>query len=103
MNPSACCTPDVEAFWNNRIKVLIGDPNAAPPLKGLIPAYDEALLALASGGAQTYQLDTGQSRQLVSKLNLTQLRQTREALVNELATIQARLGCGGSTHVVPNW
>jgi len=92
MIPTTCCDPDSQTFWAGRLAVA----------RNLVIAYDAALLALA-GGAQSYQLDTGQTRQMVSKANLRDLEATRAALLNEVATLEARLGCGGSTHAVPNW
>jgi hypothetical protein len=70
-------------------------------VKATIVAYDTAILALATG-AQNYQLDTGQTRQMVTKANLASLRDTRSELFNELATLDARL-CGGVVRVIPSW
>lgn len=70
-------------------------------VKALIAAYDSAILALATG-SQSYQLDTGQTRQMVVKANLASLRDTRSELFNELSTLDARL-CGGVTRVIPSW
>lgn len=67
----------------------------------LIVAYEDALTALSSG-TQSYSLDTGQTRQTVTKANLTEIRNTLASLENRLATLQARL-CGGSTHNAPGW
>lgn len=60
--------------------------------KSLIVIYEDAIGALA-GGAQMYQLDTGQTRQLVQKANLATLRDTLSELENRLSTLQARR-CG---------
>lgn len=62
--------------------------------KVLIVAYEAAILALSTGAVQSYQLDTGQTRQMVTKQQLSQLRNVLDALENRYATLQARLGCG---------
>lgn len=80
-----------DTFWSDRLAAA----------KSMVAAYDAAILALVAG-AQSYQLDTGQTRQLVSKANLASLRAARDGLLNEVATLEARL-CGASTHVVPNF
>lgn len=61
-------------------------------IKTQIEAYEEAIDALASG-VQSYQLDTGQTRQLVSRANVTSLQETVTILFDRLSTLQARLGC----------
>lgn len=69
--------------------------------KALIVAYEAAILALA-GGAQSYQLDTGQSRQLVEKAQLGSLRLVLSELESRLSTYQQRLG-RGRFQVRPAW
>ena len=64
-----------------------------------IPAYRAAVLALSSG-AQQYQLNTGQTTQMVQRASLTALKTTLSSLMNERATTRARL-YGGSIHVRP--
>lgn len=64
-------------------------------LKALIAAYTAAILALATG-AQSYSLDTGQTRQTVQRSQLSTLRETRASLQNELRMAQREL-CGGGT------
>jgi len=61
--------------------------------KALIVIYETAITALA-GGAQSYQLDTGQTRQYVTKAELGSLRLTLESLESRLAGLQARSGKG---------
>lgn len=70
--------------------------------EALIDAYEAAALALGTGGAQSYTLDTGQSRQTVTKLDLIQINKTLEGLYNRLVTLQARLS-GGTVLAVPAW
>lgn len=69
--------------------------------KTMISAYEDAILALATG-AQMYQLDTGQTRQLVQRSQLSQLRTALEALENRLSTLEARRR-GAGLHVKPGF
>jgi hypothetical protein len=69
--------------------------------KSQIIAYEDASLALASG-VQSYTLDTGQSRQTVTKLDLADLDKTLASLYNRCATLSARLN-GGTVMVKPLW
>lgn len=69
-------------------------------LKAMIVAYEDAILALA-GGAQTYSLDTGQTRQTVQRVNLATLRDTLASLENQLAVFVARHSCPGSVYARP--
>lgn len=70
--------------------------------KALIVAYEDATTALVSGGVQSYTLDTGQSRQTVTRFDLVMLNNTLDSLYNRLVTLQARLD-GGSVNVRPAW
>jgi len=65
-------------------------------------ALNTAILAVA-GGKQSYQVDTGQTRILVTKANLTSLRDMRSELLNEIRMLEVSLGCGGSTHIAPGF
>lgn len=69
--------------------------------KALIVKYEEAVDALSTG-AQSYQLDTGQTRQLVSKAQLGSIQLTITRLEARLATYQQRLGCA-RLYVRPGW
>jgi hypothetical protein len=69
--------------------------------KAAIIAYEEAILALA-GGSQSYSIDTGQTRQTVTKADLGSLRLQLNELENRLAVLDARL-CGAGTNVVPGF
>jgi hypothetical protein len=69
--------------------------------KTLIVAYEDAILALSTG-SQSYTLDTGQTRQTVTKAMLADLRSTLNSLENRMSTLQARLG-GARTHVIPGF
>jgi hypothetical protein len=70
--------------------------------KAALLAFDGAITALA-GGAQTYSLDTGQTRQVVTKANLSEMRIMISKLESEISTLQQRLyGCG-RFQVRPGW
>jgi hypothetical protein len=85
-----CC--DDRAFWQGRLDKK----------KEQLAAYDDAITALA-GGAQTYSLDTGQTRQVVTKANLTEMRNMIAHLETEIATLQNRLGGCSTFQVRPGW
>lgn len=71
--------------------------------KAQIIAYEDAAAALASGGVQSYTLDTGQSRQTVTRLDLDNLQKTIDSLYNRLATLEARLNGSGTITARPAW
>ena len=62
--------------------------------KAAIIAHEAAITALSSG-AESYTLDTGQTRQTVSKAQLGSVRIALNSLYNLLATLDARLNGGG--------
>jgi hypothetical protein len=72
-------------------------------LKAKIIAYDEAALGIASGAIQSYELETGQTRQKVTKANIDVLEKAIASLENKLVTLEARLCGTGATHYVPSW
>lgn len=71
--------------------------------KAQIIAYEDAATALASGGVQSYTLDTGQSRQTTTRLDLDNLQKTIDSLYNRLATLEARLNGSGTITARPAW
>lgn len=71
--------------------------------QGLIEAYEAALLALGgTNGVQSYTLDTGQSKQTVTRADIPSLSAMLGSLYNRLATLEARL-YGAATTVRPAW
>lgn len=85
-----CC--DDSAFLTERIAKK----------KEQLLKFDDAITALA-GGAQSYSLDTGQTRQVVTKANLTEMRNAIAQLESDISTLQQRLyGCG-RMYVRPGW
>lgn len=85
-----CC--DDRAFWEERLAKK----------KAQLAAYDDAITAIA-GGAQTYSLDTGQTRQVVSKANLTEMRNVISQLESDISTIEQRLNGCGRFQARPGW
>jgi hypothetical protein len=72
-------------------------------IKALIDAYEAALLALGGDGAiQSYTLDTGQSRQTVTRAELPAINRMIDVLYARLAAFEARL-YGSSITARPNW
>lgn len=69
--------------------------------KTQIVAYETAADALVTG-VQSYTLDTGQSRQTVTKLDISALQRTIDSLYNRCATLEARLN-GGTLTGRPAW
>ncbi len=67
--------------------------------EALIRKYEKRIDELES---QSYALDTGQTRQSVTKANLSELRNILSNLDNRRATIRARLGCG-QMNVIPGF
>lgn len=67
-----------------------------------IAAYEAAQLALGTGGVQSYLLDTGQTRQTVTKFDILDMQKALDILYNRCATLSARLG-GASIIARPAW
>lgn len=87
-----CCDP-TDTFWSDQL-------TAAKLSAARIQA---AIDALTMGGVQSYQLDTGQTRQLVTKFNLVGLNAVLLSTLNRVSTLEKRLGLScGATHIVPN-
>lgn len=71
--------------------------------KSLIVAYEGAVLALgAANGVQSYTLDTGQSKQTVTRADIASLNTMLDSLYNRLATMEARLN-GAALTARPCW
>lgn len=66
-----------------------------------LDAYLAASTALATGGIQSYTLDTGQTRQVVTKLDLEWMQDTINSLLNRCTTLEARLTGSGVSVVRP--
>lgn len=71
--------------------------------KALIIAYEDAILNLTTNGVQSYTLDTGQSRQTVTKNDVNSLNSALNGLYNRLATMETRLNGSGNVIGRPSW
>lgn len=71
--------------------------------KNQIAALEDAALSLSSGAITSYTLDTGQSRQVVTKSNINLINKTIDSLYNRLATLEARLNGSGTVVGRPAW
>ena len=71
--------------------------------QALISAYEDAVEALVSDRVQSYSLDTGQSRQTVTKFDLPKLDERLDSLYNRCATLEARLNGSGALIMRPGW
>ena len=69
--------------------------------KALIVAVEDAILALSSG-AISYTIDTGQTKQTVTKAQIASLRIQLGELESRLETLDARRN-GGPCYVKPGW
>lgn len=58
-------------------------------IEALIEKHEDAIEAVA-GGAQSYSLDTGQTRQTVTKANLAELRIALKELENRRSELRTR-------------
>jgi Mg2+ and Co2+ transporter CorA len=70
-------------------------------LRALIIQYETCLGAFARGDS-TYSLDTGQSRQTVTRHQLGSVQITLNRLHQQLDAYQQRL-CGRVTYMGPSW
>lgn len=61
--------------------------------------FDQAL----ANPNRSYSLNTGQSTQSVSRDNMKDYQELYESLLNQYATICARLGFGGTVTVFSGW
>ena len=71
--------------------------------KAQIVAYEEAILALTTGGMISYTIDTGQTKNTVTKLDIDKLNAALGGLYNRCATLEARLTGGGTIVSRPGW
>lgn len=72
-------------------------------IKTIIEAYEDAALALAQGGVQSYKLDTGQTVETVTRLDLEWINASLDGFYNKLVTLEARLTGNGVHHGRPAW
>jgi hypothetical protein len=73
------------------------------PLKVKLVEMIAASAGIASGAIQSYEIETGQTRQKVTKVNLDLLEAAIERLMNLLTTLEARLRGSGAVRMIPSW
>lgn len=82
--------PVTSTFLTNRINAT----------QALIEAYETALLGITTGTVESYTLDTGQSRQTVTKANIAVLNKALDGLYNRYIMLcQRRDGPGGGSMI----
>ena len=72
-------------------------------LKQAIVAYRAAMLAISSGAVLSYTLDTGQTKQTVTKQQLPTVKAALDGFVSELRYWQNQLGGCATVYVRPAW
>lgn len=72
-------------------------------LKTLIIATEDAILALTSGGHDSYELMTGQGRQRVTRLDIDKLKNSYKAYMEMLAELEATLEAGSTVQATMRW
>ncbi len=73
------------------------------PIKAKIIAYNAAIVGLASGAILSYEIETGQTRQKVTKNNIEVLEGAVTGLMNLLTTLEARLCGTGVVRIIPSF
>jgi hypothetical protein len=71
--------------------------------KALLAAMNAAITALADPTVKSYDIDTGQGQQKVTRHDLPMIMNQRRALMNEICTMEARLKGNGVVMGVPGW
>lgn len=68
-----------------------------------IEALEDAIIGLTDGTIQSYTLDTGQSRTVVSRHEIGRLQTVLDTLYVRLNSLCNRVNGGGSVNVAPGW
>lgn len=68
----------------------------------LVAAYEDAITGLLDGSIQSYQLDTGQTRTLVTKQQMSPMYLALARAEERVSRLEARV-CGASTRVAPGF
>lgn len=69
--------------------------------KAIINALDDAILQLSTTGILEYHLDTGQSKQRVTRQDVARMTEMRADLFNQYDALCSRLTNGGAIQVIP--
>lgn len=71
-------------------------------LRADLAAVRAAIRAIL-GGAQQYSLDTGQTRQVVTRADLGSLRLMRNELRTEIKDLESQCNGGASVYILPSF
>ena len=88
-----CYTDPTRALFLEQKKVL----------EARILAFNAAFHAAIANPTRSYSLNTGQSTQMVSRDNMKDYQALYESLLNQYATVCARLGFGGTITQFSGW
>jgi len=80
------------SWWENRLEKA----------QAHVEELEAAISGLLDGSIQTYQLDTGQSRTLVSKQQMSPMYLALQRAENRVASLEARV-CGASSRMIPDF
>lgn len=80
------------AWWSARLERA----------KALVEEYEEAISGLLDGSIMSYQLDSGQTRTLVTKHQMSPMYLALERATNRVAVLDARVN-GASHHMQPDF
>jgi hypothetical protein len=72
-------------------------------IEAQLEAINVAITALLIDKVQSYTLDTGQTRQTVTKFDIVKLTATRDSLLNQYSVLCARLGIDGTIYAGGAW
>ena len=64
-------------------------------VESIITGYENAIIALTTAGVQSYELDTGQSKQKVTKLDIESMQKALDSLYNTYSILCKRLNGNG--------
>lgn len=93
IKPSAQTNESSEQFWADELQ------NA----RYILSLINKAIADLTANPTQSYTLDTGQTKQTVTKADLAQLYQRRDALIGQIAIIESRTGSHQATQIIPGF
>lgn len=72
-------------------------------VKEQILLLDDAISSIITGAVESYTLDTGETRQTVTRANLATYQRQQAELENRLATLQQRLDGRNTTNMGAAW
>jgi hypothetical protein len=84
---------EIETFLSERIAQV----------KATIIAYETAIATVQSDSRASYQIDTGQTRLLVTRQNLATAQSALQSQYNLLSVLDARVNGNAAYRSVPGW